>query len=140
MNINHNLTESDIDNIDVESQLKHQIQSQETKESGWLFDKTNSMKIRFHKFGELNGSSYLKVPLRSNAILNVENVDSFCFLWSFLAYLQPCETTHPSGVGNYIQNSNELNIDCFDFSNGFECSDIHKFEKLNKLFINILFN
>ena len=39
LKINHNLTESDIDNIDVRSQLEHQIQIQETKESGWIFDK-----------------------------------------------------------------------------------------------------
>ena len=45
LNINHNLTESDIDNIDVTSQLKHQIDIQETKESGWIFDTINSMKI-----------------------------------------------------------------------------------------------
>ena len=47
LKINHNLTESDIDNIDVRSQLEHQIQIQETKESGWIFDKINSMKISF---------------------------------------------------------------------------------------------
>ena len=47
LNNNHNLTESDIDNIDVESQLEHEIQTQETKESGWTFDKFNSVKIRF---------------------------------------------------------------------------------------------
>ena len=29
LNINHNLTESDIDNIDVRSQIEHQIQNQE---------------------------------------------------------------------------------------------------------------
>ena len=52
LNINHNLTESGIDNIDVRSQLEHQIQIQETKESGWLFDKINSMKISFYKTGE----------------------------------------------------------------------------------------
>ena len=34
LNINQNLTETDIDNIDVRSQLEHQIQIQETKESG----------------------------------------------------------------------------------------------------------
>ena len=34
LNINNNLTESHIDNIDVKSQLEHQIQIQETKESG----------------------------------------------------------------------------------------------------------
>ena len=39
LKIINNLTESDIDNIDVRSQLEHQIQIQETKESGWIFDK-----------------------------------------------------------------------------------------------------
>ena len=47
LNINNNLTETEIDNIDVKSQLEHQIQNQETKESGWIFDKINAMKIRF---------------------------------------------------------------------------------------------
>ena len=47
LNINHNITESDIDNIDVRSQLEHQKQVQETIESGWIFDKINSMKISF---------------------------------------------------------------------------------------------
>ena len=45
--INHFLTETDIDNIEVESQLEHQIQIQETKETGWIFDRINSMKIGF---------------------------------------------------------------------------------------------
>ena len=57
LNINHNLTESDIDIIDVISQLEHQIQIQETKESGWIFDKINSLKIFFYKTGQLNGLS-----------------------------------------------------------------------------------
>ena len=39
LNINHNLTESHINNIDVYSQLEHQIQIQETKDSGWIFHK-----------------------------------------------------------------------------------------------------
>ena len=49
LKINNNSTETDINNIDVKSQLEHQIQVQETKESGWIFDKINSMKIRFKK-------------------------------------------------------------------------------------------
>ena len=49
LKVNNNLTESDINNIDVRSQLVHQIQIQETKESGWIFDKINSMKISFIK-------------------------------------------------------------------------------------------
>ena len=75
LSINNNLTETDIDNIDVKSQLDHQIEIQRTKESGWIFDKVNSMKIRFYKTSELNGSSYVKIPLGSNALINIKNSD-----------------------------------------------------------------
>ena len=100
MKINKNLTESDIDNIDVRSQLEHQIQIQETKDSGWIFDKINSMKISFYKTTELDGASYVKIPLRSNAILNIQNNDKYCFIWSILASLHPCENSNPSRVNN----------------------------------------
>ena len=49
LNINQNLTESDINKIDVNSQLEHRNQIQETKDSGWIFDKTNLMRIGFYK-------------------------------------------------------------------------------------------
>ena len=111
----NNLTESDIDNIDVRSQLEHQIQVQETKESGWIFDKTNSMKLSFYKTTELDGTSYVKIPLRSNAILNVQNNDKYCFIWSILASLHPCENSNPSRVNNYSQYFNELNFPKFRF-------------------------
>ena len=136
-NINHNLTESDINNIDVKSQLEHQIQIQETKESGWIFDKINSMKISFYKTGELNGISYVKIPLRSSAILTIQNNDKYCFIWSVLASLHPCDNDHSNRVSNFLQNFNEKNINGFDFTNGFKCSDMHRFEKVNNLSINI---
>ena len=137
LNINHNLTESDIDNIDVRYQLEQQIQNQEMKISGWTFDKINSMKISFYKFVELNGSSYVKIPLRSNAILNIQNNDKYCFIWSILAILHACENTHPSRVINYSQYFNEINFQSFDFTNGFKCSDVHRFNELNNLSVNI---
>ena len=68
LNINNKLTETDINKIGVKSQLEHQIQIHETIKSGWIFDKINSMKIRFYKTSELNRSSYVKIPLRSNAL------------------------------------------------------------------------
>ena len=137
LKINHNLTESDIDNIDIRSQLEHQIQIQETKESGWIFDKINSMKLSFYKTEELNGTSYVNIPLRSNAIINIRNNDKFCFIWSILASLHPCEIDHPNGVNNYEQYFNELNFESFDFTNGFKCNDVHRFNELNNLSVNI---
>ena len=101
LNINHNLTQKDLDKIDVISPLEHQIQQQELKNSGWRFDKKNSMTVNFYKTVELNGFNYVKIPLRSNAILNTENIDKYCFLWSVLVYLHPCKNNHPNGVSNY---------------------------------------
>ena len=137
LNINHNLIQTDIANINIISPLEHQIQQQEMKDSGWRFDKINSMTIYLYKTTEMNGSNYIKIPLRSNAILNVENNDKYCFLWSILAYLHPCTNNHPNRVSNYRQYFNELNIQDFDFSNGFKCSDVHKFNEFNNLSVNI---
>ena len=138
LTINHNLTQTDIDKTDVRSPLEYPIQQQGKKDSGWRFDKNNSLTVYFHKTVVLNGSKYDKFPLRSNAILNTEINDKYCFIWSVLAYLLPCKNNHPKRVTNYKHFFNELNIKGFDFTNGFECSDVHKYNELNFLSINIL--
>ena len=130
LNMNHNLTEADLNNIDIKSQIEHQIQIQGTKKSGWIFDKIISMKIRFYKTGELNASSYVKIPERSSALMNIKNDGIYCFIWSLLAKLHPCENDHPNRVPNYRQNFSEKNFEGFDVSNGFKSSDVHEFEKL----------
>ena len=135
--INHNLTETDIINIDVKSPLEQQIQQQEMNDSGWRFDKINSMTVYFYKTGELNGSNYVKIPLRSNAILIVENNDKYCSIWSILACLHPCNNNRPNRVSKDKQFFNELNIQGFDFSYGFKCSDVDRFNGLKNLSINI---
>ena len=33
----------------------------------------------------MNGRSYIKTPLRSAAILKIENDDKYCFIWSLSA-------------------------------------------------------
>ena len=45
--IYHNLTESDLDNIKVRFALEEQSQKQEMKDSGWRFDKIDSMTVDF---------------------------------------------------------------------------------------------
>ena len=52
------------------------------KDSGWRFDKINSMTVYSYKTGELNGYNYVNIHLRSNAILKIEIKDKYCFLWS----------------------------------------------------------
>ena len=52
LNINQNLTQSDVDNTKITFPLERQIQQQEMKDSGWRFDKISSMTIYFYKLME----------------------------------------------------------------------------------------
>ena len=70
------------------------------KDSRWRFDKISSMTVYFFKTGDLNGSNCIKIPLITNAILNIENNDKYCFIWSILASLHPCNKIDPNRVSN----------------------------------------
>ena len=110
------------------------------KKSGWNFQRINTMGISFYKSGDLNGSNYFKSPLRRSDILNNINNDKYCVLWSISDKLHPISDSkigHVTRVSNYRQNFHELNIDVSDFTNGFKCSDMHRFEEINNLSINI---
>ena len=100
LKINHNLTESDLKTINIRWDLDRQIQQQEMKDSGWRFDKVISMTIYFYKTQELNGTNYVKLPIRSNAILSIQNDDKYCFVWCILAYLFP-SFSNPQRIANY---------------------------------------
>ena len=63
---------------------------------------------------------------------------NFVFLiWSILASSHPSLNTHPNRISNCKQFLKELNIQGFDFANGFKCSDFHKFNEINNLSIHI---
>ena len=80
----------------------------------------------------MNGSKYVKVPLRSSAILDIKNSDKYCFLWSMFASLYPCTNNHPNRFSNYGQYFNELKIDGLDFTKGFKGSAVVMFISLRK--------
>ena len=54
-----------------------------------------------------------------------------------LAIFHPCENDQPSRVSNYTQYFKQIVIECFDFGDGFRCSIVQKFEKLNNLSFEI---
>ena len=58
------------------------------------------------------------------------------FLWCILAKRHPSEI-RSNRVSNYGQYFDELNIQGFDFPNGFKCRDMHRFQKINKLSVNL---
>ena len=136
LNMTNSLTQSEIDNVKIQWNVEARKQNLEMKKSGWIFQRVNSMTISFYNTGNMDGSSYVKKPLRSSAIVNIKNSDKYCFLWSILAKLYPSEN-NPDRVSNDEPYFNKLNIEAFDFTNGFKCSDMYRFDRLNNLSINI---
>ena len=81
----------------------------------------------------------MKIPLRHSVILNTEiDNDKYCFPWLKLSSPHPSKNSHPNTVSYYRNYLKELNTDGFDFTNGFERSDVHKFEKLKNLSISLV--
>ena len=68
------------------------------------------------------------------AVVNVENGDEYCFLWSIMAALHPV-TNNGHKTSSYPHFSTELNYEGIHFPINFH--DIPKFEKLNNLSINV---
>ena len=85
----------------------------------------------------MSGQCYVRIPVRSNAILNNKKHLKHCFIWSILVFLHAFENDNPNRVSNFGHNFNELIIEGFDFTNGFKCSEAHKFEKPNSLSVNM---
>ena len=52
-------------------------------------------------------------------------------------HVYPSFKSNPQRVINYKRHFDKLNLQGFDFSNGFIASDVKKFDKLNNLSINI---
>ena len=135
LKVNKSLTWSDIEKYDLETKTNTLIENLQMKDSGWRFCKIATITKYFYKTDELNGSSYVKTPLRSSAILNIENDDKYCFLWSILAHLHPCEDSHPNRVSIYREYFGELKTDGLEFP--FKTSDVTKLESMKNLAIII---
>ena len=76
--------------------------------------------------------------MRCLTLLNVENNNKYCFSWSTLAYRHFCEDSQHKRVSTYMKYLKDLKNKGFDFSPGFQISDNHRFEKFNKLSLNVI--
>ncbi len=83
-------------------------------------------------------SSFVKTPkslAKKGAIVNINNKDQKCFMWSILAHLHK-QRKDPSRVTKYLQYENELNMNGIQFPVNFR--DIMKFENQNPISVNVL--
>ena len=61
--------------------------------SGWHLDEVENLKIHRAVYQPLAGSSYVPLPkfiANKKAVINIQNDDQKCFLWSVIAFFSQC--------------------------------------------------
>ena len=99
--------------------------------SGWYIKEVTSLEIHIVDYKPIKGSSYIPLPdiiMRKKAIINMENKDNKCFLWSILRYLHPIEK-HKTRLTDIRKYENDLNFRGIDFP--VKLKGITKFENQN---------
>ena len=105
--------------------------------SGWVFDRVLLVFINIGKYQPLRGTSYIPLPKGLNAcrgIVNIQNNDEKCFIYSVLAKLHP-KPQNPHRPTHYQPYEQELNM--HDIEMPMKLSQISKFEKQNNISINV---
>ena len=73
-----------IDNL--KSEFSSIVDEMQQKESQWIFMRIISSNIFLYNVTDESAKSYIKSPFISKSILNIQNENDKCFLYSILAY------------------------------------------------------
>ncbi|KAK3742158.1 hypothetical protein QZH41_020479, partial [Actinostola sp. cb2023] len=101
--------------------------------SGWQLDKVLHLDLGVIAYKPVEGASYLPLPKKiknKKAVLNVQNDELKCFLWSVLAAKHPIHwRDHPHRVNHYKPYESELNMVGIDYP--VKIDQVKKFEREN---------
>ena len=95
----HSKTYINLEKTDVKVFLKEMIMEilgniiiYQKKGSGWYFNEVIRLEIHIVEYKPMKGGSYIPLPefiTKKKSIINIQNKDNKCFLWSILRYLHP---------------------------------------------------
>ena len=123
--------------LDEANELGHQLDDFEQGEIGYIFDSIKKLTVKMFKYHDIRASSYCKLPksfCNSKSIVNKQNKDNYCFLWSILAHKYKVDS-HRERVSHYENHFHELNQGDIQFP--MKIKDIPTFERLNNLNTNV---
>lgn len=107
--------------------------------SNWVIDSIEKVTLHTVKHNPLSGSSYIPLPAKirnKNAIINMKNEDDECFKWCVTRHLNPVEKNAERITKLLRKQADELNWK--GLKPPMELKDIHRFESLNKISVNVL--
>ena len=132
-----NIFKNQYEELNEANELNHQKDEFEQGEIGYIIDSIKKLTVKMFKYHDIRASSYCKLPKRfcnSKSIVNIQNNDNYCFLWSILAHKHKVDN-HRERVTHYQNHFHELNQGDIQFP--MKIKDIPTFEILNNLNINV---
>ena len=123
--------------VDEANELNHQLDEFEQGESGYIFDSIKKLTVKMFRYHDKRASSYCKLTKSfciSTSIINTQNDDNYCFLWSILAHKYKVDN-HRERVSHYKKHFHELSQGDIQFP--MKITDTPTFERLNNLKINV---
>ena len=112
------------------------IDDEQLEGSGFQFQEIEEIILEIYNVNDIQASSYIELPpkyKKNQSIINIKNIDQFCFLWCILAYLFPIEY-NKNITSKFVIHMNKLNLKGLEFP--MKVKDIPKFENLNNLNVN----
>ena len=107
--------------------------------SGWRFIGLDRVVVTVYDYNPARGRSYIPTPpvlASKKAIVNVQNTDNKCFMWSILAALYPPKD-NVTRVMKYREHIGKINCNMLEFPVKHTSSKIKQFEDVNIVSINI---
>ena len=101
------------------------------KGSGWYFKEVKRLEIHIVEYKPMRGGSYIPLPefiTKKKSIINIQNKENKCFLWSILRYLHPVQMNEVR-LTDLRDYENDLNLKGINFQ--VKVKDITKFENNN---------
>jgi hypothetical protein len=117
--------------------INFEIVEQELGDSSLKLYSFDEIQIDYWKTYSFAPKSYLKLPFKSNSLVNIKNDKKYtddCFALCIAAHKHPAKD-HPNRISNYVPYLDELNFG--DIKKPIEVRDIPKFEKINNLKIDV---
>ena len=123
----------------VREKILVKIEEFQQKKLEWRLKQIINLNVNFNKYAPftVGSSTFIRLPKfvrDKKAVVNVENSDVYCFLWSIMAALYPAKT-NLNGTNSYPHFDTELKYGGINFP--INLHDISKFEKLNNLSVNV---
>ena len=107
--------------------------------SGWRFIGLDRVVVTVYDYNPARGRSYIPTPpelASKKAVVNVQNTDNKCFMWSILAALYT-PVKDAQRVMKYREHVGKINCDMLEFPVKHTSSKIKQFEDVNNVSINI---